>query len=179
MASDSNGFSDPYMKFYIDGFKEHLYETPIVKKSLNPVWNDVGKVVVSDRANNVLNIKVMDWDAASSDDILGRVNVKLSDLPVGQVTDLDLPVVRDDGGDGGVIHMSFEFKPHYVLNVVKREKKVGDLASKGLGSGLKVGTTVVSTGVGTIGKIGKGVFGAVGLRRKKSSKSRKSRDGDE
>ena len=172
MASDSNGFSDPYMKFYIDGYKDHLYETPIIKKSLNPVWNNVGKIVVSDRANNILNIKIMDWDAASSDDILGRVNVKLSDLPVGKAVDMDLPVRRDDGGDGGIIHVTFEFQPHYVLSVVKREKKVGDLASKGLGSGLKVGTTVVATGVGTIGKIGKGVFGAVGLKRKKSRKSK-------
>ncbi|SMN20188.1 similar to Saccharomyces cerevisiae YOR086C TCB1 Lipid-binding protein containing three calcium and lipid binding domains [Maudiozyma saulgeensis] len=179
MASDSNGFSDPYLKFYIDDFKDHLYETPIKKKTLNPVWNDTGKIEVKDRSNNMLNIKVMDWDAASSDDIIGRVSLPLSSIEPGEKMDMDLPVKRDDGGDGGMLHLSFEFEPRYVLSVSKREKKVGDVASKGLGSGLKVGTTVVSTGVGTIGKIGKGVFGAVGLKRKKSSKNNKPTNGEE
>lgn len=179
MASDSNGFSDPYLKFYINDFKDHLYETPTVKKTLNPVWNDTGKIVVKDRVNSMLNIKVMDWDAASSDDIIGRASIPLSSIEPGQTIDMDVPVRRDDGGDGGILHMTFEFEPRYVLSVAKREKKVGDVASKGIGSGLKVGTTVVSTGVGTIGKIGKGVFGAVGLKRKKSSKTPKQTNGDE
>lgn len=179
MASDSNGFSDPYLKFYIDDFKDHLYETPVVKKNLNPTWNDTGKIVVKDRYNNILNIKVMDWDAASSDDIIGRVSIPMSQFKIGESMDMDLPIKRDDGGDGGMLHMTFLFEPRYVLSVSKREKKVGDVANKGISSGLKVGTTVVSTGVGTIGKIGKGVFGAVGLKRKKSKKVKKDDSEDE
>lgn len=175
MASDSNGFSDPFLKFYIDDFSEVIHKTQVVKKTLNPVWNNTGKVEISDRANTTLNIKVMDWDATSSDDIIGRAKIPLSSIVPNKSTTLDIPVKRDDGGDGGMLHMEFKFEPRYVITASKREKKIGDVASKGIGGGLKAGSTVVSAGVGTIGKIGKGVFGAVGIG-KKSSKNKKTDD---
>lgn len=36
-AFDSNGLSDPYISFKING--KRIGRTPIIYKSLNPVWN--------------------------------------------------------------------------------------------------------------------------------------------
>ena len=169
MSSDANGFSDPYLKFYINGWRDDLHKTIVKKKTLNPVWNDKGTITVHNRMNDVLCIKVMDWDAATTDDIIGRAQVPLSEIKPDGTTSLDIPVRTDEGGDGGVLHIDFTFSPRYVINAVKREIKVGDAASKGLGTGIKAGTTVVSAGFGKINKIRKGVFS-----RRKSSKSVKS-----
>lgn len=70
------------------------------------------------------------------------------------------------GEDGGVLHLEFEFEPRYTINVVKREARLGSFATKGLGTGIKAGSTVfalganvVGTGLGTIDKVKIGVFG--------------------
>lgn len=41
LACDFNGFSDPYVKIHIepDSAKEHKRKTSVVKKDLNPVFN--------------------------------------------------------------------------------------------------------------------------------------------
>lgn len=72
---------------------------------------------------------------------------------------MDVPVRADDGSDGGVIHLSFEFEPRYVLAVSRKETKIGDLAGKGLSAGLQAGTTVIGGGFGAVGKLKKGIFG--------------------
>lgn len=159
IAADTNGFSDPFLKFYLNDTKESIFKTKHQKKTLNPTWNESKTIEIHNRVNDYLRIKVLDWDAANSDDDIGYAVLPLSKIDPENPTDLDIAVVGEDGGDGGVLHLSFEFSPRYTLSVVKTEKKVGDLAQKGLGTGLKVGTTVVGAGFGTIGKLGRTMFG--------------------
>lgn len=159
ISADSNGYSDPFLKFYLNDDKTIVFKTSHQKKTLNPVWEQSGSLVIHNRVNDYLRIKVMDWDAANKDDVIGRAVVPLSKIDPENVTNLDIPVVSEEGGDGGVLHLSFQFTPRYTLNVTKSEKKVGDIAQKGLGTGLKVGTTVVGAGFGTIGKLGRTMFG--------------------
>lgn len=159
ISADTNGYSDPYLKFYLNDSKNTVFKTSHQKKTLNPVWEQSGSVVIHNRVNDYLRIKVMDWDAANADDVIGRAVVPLSKIDPENVTDLDIPVVSEEGGDGGVLHLSFQFSPRYTLSVSKTEKKVGDIAQKGLGTGLKVGSTVVGAGFGTIGKLGRTMFG--------------------
>ncbi|CCF60247.1 hypothetical protein KAFR_0J01830 [Kazachstania africana CBS 2517] len=176
-AADTNGFSDPYLKFYVNESEDKAFKTHIEKKTLNPVWNETGVISIKNRVNDTLHIKVMDWDATSADDLLGWAEVKLSQVKPHETTELDVPVINEQGKDAGIIHLEFKFEPKYVINVNKKETKAGDLASKGIGSGLKAGGTIVNaggkvidTGFGTIGKIGKGVgkgvFGRKGGNKK-------------
>ncbi|CAI4064759.1 hypothetical protein SUVZ_08G1240 [Saccharomyces uvarum] len=164
IASDLNGYSDPYLKFYINNEEDHVYKTKIVKKSLNPKWNDEGTIQINNRLNDTLRIKVMDWDSTSADDTIGKAEIPLKKIKAEGTTELDVPVegLENAGQDGGMLHLEFSFKPRYTVSVCKREKKVTDIASKGLGTGLRAGTSVIGGGVGAIGKIKKGVFGGLG-----------------
>lgn len=164
ITSDLNGYSDPYLKYYINNEEDCAYKTKVVKKTLNPKWNDEGTIQINNRLNDVLRIKVMDWDSTSADDTIGTAEIPLNKVKVEGTTELDVPVegLENAGQDGGMLHLAFSFKPRYTISVSKREKKVGDIASKGLGTGLKAGTTVIGGGVGAIGKIKKGVFGGLG-----------------
>lgn len=173
ISADTNGFSDPYLKFFMNDEEDNFFKTSTQKKTLDPVWNESSTVEIYNRVNDYLNIKVWDWDASSTNDLIGRAIVPLSQIDPHKKTDLDVPVTGPDGEDGGVLHLSFTFNPRYTINVHKQESKVGDVTSKGIGSGLKAGTTVVGAGfkagttvvgaglgtVGKVGKFGKGLFG--------------------
>lgn len=166
VASDTNGFSDPYVKFYLNDEEDAFYKSKTKKKTLNPTWNETCTCIIKNRVNDIINIKIVDWDATSTNDDIGEAILKLSDVKPDGVTQLSIPIDAE-GEDGGVLHLEFEFKPRYITTVCKRETNVGDVAAKGLTAGIKVGSTVVGTGIGTVGKIGKGIFGVTKLHRGK------------
>lgn len=75
-SQDPNGYSDPYILVMLAKFGRPLYHTRIVRRDLNPVWNEYAFVLVT--ANDVkneeqLSIQLWDWDRHSPDDIIGRV----------------------------------------------------------------------------------------------------------
>ncbi|CCE62444.1 hypothetical protein TPHA_0C02910 [Tetrapisispora phaffii CBS 4417] len=165
ISADNNGFSDPYVKLYLNDEEDCFFKSKTQKKQLNPTWNETTTIVLDNRVNEKLRIKVMDWDAGNFNDLIGTGVISLSDVKPSGVTNMDVPITDPDGGDGGVLHLSFEFDPKYALTIKKKETKVGDFASKSLGTGLRVGTTVVGAGLGTGLKAGSTVvdtFGSVG-----------------
>jgi len=70
LASDSNGFSDPYVVIEQTPGLASGAKTPIIKKTLNPVWN-FSTVLHFDMNLTKIKFKVYDWDRFSSDDPLG------------------------------------------------------------------------------------------------------------
>lgn len=178
ISADTNGYSDPYLKFYINDDKDAAFKTHTEKKTLNPTWNESNTCQISNRVMDILHVKVMDWDATSGDDCIGWGKIRLSEVIPYETTSIDVPI-KKDGQDGGIVHLDFEFKPRYVTTISKRETKVGDVAAKGLGSGIKAGTTVVGAGIGTVGKIGKGILGVTGLRKSKKKDKKKEKERDD
>lgn len=162
ISADSNGFSDPYLKFYLDDEEDYFFKTKTIRKTLNPTWNASTSIQIDNRVNEFLRIKVMDWDARGKDDFIGRAVIPLSDICPSGLSELNIPVIGPEGENGGVLHLSFEFTPRYTLSVSKRETKVGDLAAKGFGAGLRAGSTVVGAGFGTGLKAGSTVIGTIG-----------------
>ncbi|SCU97358.1 LAMI_0F09780g1_1 [Lachancea mirantina] len=159
ISADRNGKSDPFVKFYIDNDKGSFFKTHHQKRTLDPTWNETCVVQITNRVNNYLKIKMMDWDAGNKDDLIGEGVVPLADIDPENPMDLTVPLVGPKGQDGGTLNLNFSFSPRYTLSVRKRERKVGDLASKGLSSGIHAGTTVIGGGLGAVGKIRKGIFG--------------------
>ncbi|GAA5918640.1 hypothetical protein JCM6882_007890 [Rhodosporidiobolus microsporus] len=82
-AQDDNGYSDPYVVIAYSKFGKPLYSTRIIQKDLNPVWEQTAFILVSDdevRAGEQLSIQLWDSDAISADDLVGRVQVPITDL---------------------------------------------------------------------------------------------------
>ncbi|KAF9428669.1 hypothetical protein BGZ94_001548 [Podila epigama] len=72
---DMNGFSDPYIKVAIGG---HCFTTPVVRKSLNPVWSvsfdfDLEPQSIPDE----VRLMVWDKDWVSKDDFMGSLVIPL------------------------------------------------------------------------------------------------------
>jgi len=95
LASDINGFSDPYVTIAQTvgmgfGFEGSVLKTPIVKKNLNPVWNFSTDIYYGHLFTK-LTFRVFDWDRFSRDDYLGTCSVKTSLFNNG-VVDVWLPL---------------------------------------------------------------------------------------
>ncbi|SCU86571.1 LAME_0D06744g1_1 [Lachancea meyersii CBS 8951] len=159
IAADRNGKSDPFVKFYMDNSENSFFKTHHKKRTLDPTWNEKCEVQINNRVNNYLKIRMMDWDAGNKDDLIGSAILPLANVDPENPSDIDVPLTGPDGEDGGVLHLNFSFNPRHVLTAHKQEKKVGDLASKGLSTGLNAGTSVIGGGLGAVGKLKRGIFG--------------------
>uniref|UniRef100_A0A8C4HTG2 Extended synaptotagmin-1 n=1 Tax=Dicentrarchus labrax TaxID=13489 RepID=A0A8C4HTG2_DICLA len=83
MGGMVKGKSDPYVKFNIGGvaFKSH-----VIKENLNPTWNEMYEVVLSEHSVQEIKFEAFDKDL-DSDDFLGRFSVKLNEVIRSQYTD--------------------------------------------------------------------------------------------
>jgi hypothetical protein len=70
---DLNGKSDPYYKIIIDGYTQ--LKSEVIKKNLNPTWNDAALTVPKNGED--LIIEVWDHDTFTSDDFMGYIQMKL------------------------------------------------------------------------------------------------------
>ncbi|XP_054464052.1 double C2-like domain-containing protein alpha [Anoplopoma fimbria] len=76
-AMDVNGFSDPYVKIYLkpDIQKKSKHKTSVIKKTLNPEFNEefFYEISLSELANKTLEVTVWDYDLGRSNDFIGGV----------------------------------------------------------------------------------------------------------
>ncbi|XP_014911043.1 double C2-like domain-containing protein alpha [Poecilia latipinna] len=76
-AMDVNGFSDPYVKIYLkpDIQKKSKHKTAVMKKTLNPEFNQEFSydVSLSELAKKTLEVTVWDHDLGRSNDFIGGV----------------------------------------------------------------------------------------------------------
>uniref|UniRef100_A0AAY4AMH7 C2 domain-containing protein n=1 Tax=Denticeps clupeoides TaxID=299321 RepID=A0AAY4AMH7_9TELE len=94
---DSNGFSDPYVKFRMGHQK---YKSKTIAKTLNPQWREQFDFHLYDEQGGFIDITVWDKDAGKKDDFMGRCQIDLSQLPKEQTHRLDLPL---DEGEGSLV----------------------------------------------------------------------------
>ena len=72
---DMNGFSDPYV---VMNFATRKLRTPIIKKSLHPVWNHQFRVLVQPTETKLaVEFEIWDWDKASADDHIATCVLEL------------------------------------------------------------------------------------------------------
>uniref|UniRef100_A0A3Q3FBT6 Double C2-like domain-containing protein alpha n=2 Tax=Labrus bergylta TaxID=56723 RepID=A0A3Q3FBT6_9LABR len=74
---DVNGFSDPYVKIYLkpDIEKKSKHKTTVIKKTLNPEFNEefFYEISLSELTNKTLEVTVWDYDLGRSNDFIGGV----------------------------------------------------------------------------------------------------------
>lgn len=76
-AGDKDGFSDPYAVIRVANKK---YETEVIKKSLNPVWNSSFDIKLSE-ANVPQHITITVWDEDRfGRDFLGEITIPIKQI---------------------------------------------------------------------------------------------------
>ncbi|XP_072568799.1 double C2-like domain-containing protein alpha isoform X2 [Paramormyrops kingsleyae] len=74
-AMDVNGFSDPYVKTYLkpDIHKKSKHKTAVIKKTLNPEFNEefFYEISLSELSTKTLEVTVWDYDLGKSNDFIG------------------------------------------------------------------------------------------------------------
>jgi len=111
MASDANGFSDPYCVAYFEGQE---FRTPIIDKSLNPKWNAMF-IIPWIGISKSIAIGVFDFDRYSYDDFLGMVFIPLSELEPDTLYEDWFPLV---GRPGKVSDQHAGITGHLKLRIV-------------------------------------------------------------
>jgi hypothetical protein len=134
-AADSNGKSDPYCKFELNG--QEVFKTKTQKKTLNPQWNEFFEVPVPSRTAAKFSCKVYDYDFADKPDFLGGAHINLEQLDPFRAQDVKLLL----DGKSGSIRLRLLFRPDYVTRA-------------------RLGTGTFSGTFGGPGKIVTGVVGA-------------------
>ncbi|KAF0973906.1 hypothetical protein FDP41_007293 [Naegleria fowleri] len=76
VAADLNGYSDPFVDIMVDNCLER--RTQIIKKTLNPVWNETFVFYcIPTSGPLIVNFEVYDWDRLTPNDFIGRAMLSI------------------------------------------------------------------------------------------------------
>jgi Ca2+-dependent lipid-binding protein len=78
VAADSGGTSDPYIEIKLNGYK--VYKSQVIKKTLNPVYNETSDIPILNSMGSYLRFNVYDWNRLESKDPLGNFSFNVADL---------------------------------------------------------------------------------------------------
>lgn len=107
------GSSDAYVKVLCGGTRT-IGSTSVVKKSTSPEWNSSFEFDFLLKESPVVVLAIFDKDKIGSDDPMGIVSIKLSDLGTGLALDANLPVEQCSGAeepDLGTLSIQASFDP--------------------------------------------------------------------
>ncbi|XP_068609455.1 multiple C2 and transmembrane domain-containing protein 1 [Brachionichthys hirsutus] len=91
---DTNGLSDPYVKFKLGHQK---YRSKTVPKSLSPQWREQFDLHLFEETGGEVEITVWDRDTGRRDDFIGRCQLDLSTLTKERTHHLELPLDESRG----------------------------------------------------------------------------------
>src|SRR3954467_2462691 len=77
-AADRSGTSDPFVEFILDGKK--VFKSKVIKKTLNPVWDESFDVAITSRTLSVFYLELYDWNQVQSSELLGTAEISLKNL---------------------------------------------------------------------------------------------------
>ncbi|XP_031177387.1 extended synaptotagmin-1 isoform X1 [Sander lucioperca] len=105
MGGMVKGKSDPYVKINIGG---ETFTSQVIKSNLNPTWNEMYEVILTQLPGQDLHVEVFDKDMDMKDDFLGRLKISLKDIIDSQYIDqwYTLSDVKS-----GRIHLIVEWVP--------------------------------------------------------------------
>lgn len=155
-AADRSGYSDPFVRFYLDDHR--VFKTETYKKTLDPVFSkdESFTVPIVNRINTPIIAKVFDWDQIGKDTLLGTCAITFT----GEEVETFVTTTKEYKLDqGGTITLRLTWRPE----LVARKRTGTSLFSATTrvftsvpGSALGAGKDVVGAGFGAGGK----VFGA-------------------
>ena len=111
-AMDRNGFSDPFIKLYLLGPKQNdkigEVKTKIIKKTLNPVWNEEYHFPIKSIGTDVLHMSFKDYNTLGKNDPISKYDLYMKNLIPGKVYDEWISFLPDKNvPKGGQIHLKY------------------------------------------------------------------------
>ncbi|XP_050930737.1 extended synaptotagmin-1 isoform X2 [Lates calcarifer] len=105
MGGMVKGKSDPYVKINIGG---ETFTSHVIKGNLNPTWNEMYEVILTQLPGQELHMEVFDKDMDMKDDFMGRLKISLKDIIDARYTDqwYTLSDVKS-----GRVHLVLEWVP--------------------------------------------------------------------
>lgn len=94
---DINGTSDPYVKIFYNN--EEKYQTNIVHKNLNPIWNEKCSFFIND-INIPIYFHLFDYDRIGRDESMGSTKIDLWKLPLEKIYNATLDLENEKRTDG-------------------------------------------------------------------------------
>uniref|UniRef100_A0A3B4TPR8 Extended synaptotagmin-1-like n=1 Tax=Seriola dumerili TaxID=41447 RepID=A0A3B4TPR8_SERDU len=103
MGGMVKGKSDPYVKINIGG---EMFTSHVIKSNLNPTWNEMYEVILTQLPGQELFVEVFDKDMDMKDDFMGRSKKTHSNL-----TFLDIQWYNLSDVKSGRVHLVLEWVP--------------------------------------------------------------------
>ena len=115
-SMDRNGLSDPFLKLYLLGPKQNdkigEVKTKILKKTLNPTWNEEFHFPIKSLGTDVLHMSFKDWNALGKDEPISKYDLQIRDITIGKVYDDWISFLPVKGVQkGGLIHLKYHLAP--------------------------------------------------------------------
>lgn len=159
-AADSNGKSDPYCKFELNG--QEVFKTKTIKKTLSPTWNEFFEVRVPSRTAADFKATVWDYDFADKPDRLGAADINLDQLEPFKAQEMKL--ILD--GKSGVLRLRLLFRPDYITRTRQGTSTFSGTFSAPTRIVTGVAGAPIKGGVAVVGGVAHGVGkGASFIRR--------------
>ncbi|KAG0048154.1 hypothetical protein BGZ83_006833 [Gryganskiella cystojenkinii] len=157
IAVDRGGASDPYFVFFVNG--KEVYKSEVIKKTLNPEYNETFAVPITSRAEDKFSFDVFDWNQLQSAKSLGAGAIDLREIQLVLPNDYQIPLQNKH--NQGEVQMRIKFIPEF-LSANKRKSGLGaTFLGNGVGLVAHGGHAIGSAGVAGVGAVVGGV-GAVG-----------------
>ncbi|KAI9363900.1 hypothetical protein DFJ73DRAFT_809986 [Zopfochytrium polystomum] len=136
-AVDSGGTSDPYCVVNVN--QNTIYKTKILKKNLNPVFNESCMALIRSRLRANVTVTVRDYNAVGKDKTLGTLTIELTLLTPNELVEMNLPL---EGARGGQLHVRalFDSRPETWTAIASELGGDPDFASVASGSTLPNGS---------------------------------------
>jgi hypothetical protein len=105
---DIIGKADPYVIFQLSSSRQ-AFRTSTKKNTYAAVWNEYFRVNVANPERDILHLSLKDSDTISEDDLISRLEIPLSTLPIGAVVEKEFhPVPAPDVPKGGRLFLKLQ-----------------------------------------------------------------------
>ncbi|KAF9136032.1 hypothetical protein BGW39_007995 [Mortierella sp. 14UC] len=165
MAADRSGASDPYFIFYVNG--KEVFKSAVVKKNLNPIYDETFVVPIASRADDQFSFEVLDWNQLSTAKSLGVGAIDLRNLQLVLPNEFKLPL--QNKANQGEVHLKLKFMPEFLSSNKRKSGFGATFLGEGVGmvghaglAGVNVVGQAGMAGVGAVGQAGQGAVRGVG-----------------
>ncbi|KAF9928845.1 hypothetical protein FBU30_002054, partial [Linnemannia zychae] len=157
IPADRSGASDPYIVFKVNG--KEVHKSDVVKKTLNPEYNETFVVPISSRADDQFTFEVFDWNQLSTAKSLGVGSLDLRTIQLVLPNEFLIPLQNKQ--NQGEVQLRIRFIPEFLSSNKAKTSLGATFISGGVGV-VTGGVGAVAGGVEALGQGAVDVTGAVG-----------------